>query len=70
MTQAQIKSIDASLLIPVSSIEIYWNVLAVEVAPAARMSGKYKKVDLESKLALIGLVKSGASIIGVIFHLT
>jgi hypothetical protein len=34
------------------------------------MSGKYKKVDLESKLALINLVKKGATIINVNFHLT
>lgn len=65
MSQAEVKVIDAALSFPASRVEVYWNVLAVEVAPAARMSGKYKKVDLQSKLALVGLVKNGASIISV-----
>lgn len=46
MTEAQVRTIDASLVLPVSPIQICWNTLAVEVAPDARLSGKYKKVDL------------------------
>lgn len=66
MAQAQIKEVDGSLPFPVCPVEIYWNNLTVEIIPAARTNGKYKKVTLESKQALIGLVKNGSSIINVI----
>lgn len=46
MTEAQVRMIDASLVFPVRSIQLCWNTLAVEVAPDAQMSGKYKRVDL------------------------
>lgn len=65
MTQAEIKEINGSLLFPVTPIELVWNSLEVEVVPTARNNGKYKKVTLESKQTLIGLVKNGSSIISV-----
>jgi hypothetical protein len=65
MAQAQIKDIDASLLLPVFPIEIFWNSLTADIVPAVRTSGKYKKVTIESKHALLGLVRNGSSIISV-----